>query len=221
MQTPRYFFSNDFVEFQDYFLSRPHVRKTFRKGEILWEPGIPFRKTWYIVSGIIQNYILHENGHKKITSFHGSGSVWPVFNRIDYKIENSISLLAMTDVEALEMTKTDFYQMFEENSALRGAVIDIYSNHVNLLLFESAHQEYNNTFIKLCNLLYLLRNPDLSSNFAAITQDEMADTLGISRVHLTKALTKLRNEGIIRTTRKHIEILDLPALARYCSLEAV
>ena len=66
--------------------------------------------------------------------------------------------------------------MFEENTALSEQVVNWYSMYVNRLLFESVHQEYNSSFVKICNLLYLLtvNNPQSHDFDIAITQDALA-----------------------------------------------
>lgn len=223
MLTPRYFFTNDFLKCYDYFLSQPHKKKTFHKGDYLWQPGEPFHSIHYIISGAAQNYIEHENGHRKIISFHGKGTVFPGYHQHDYKIEKSIITIAMTDMEVLEYTKEEFHSMFEDNSNVRTAVIDWFSTYTNLLLYDNAHQEYNCSFIKLCNLLYLLLvSKDIKSeSFIGITQNDLADILGISRVNLTRGLSFLRNKNIIATRRKQIEVIDSSALAKYCSMETL
>ena len=111
--------------------------------------------------------------------------------------------------------------MFERNDRLNAQVVEWYASYVNLLLYETAHQEYNSTFLKLCNLLYLLptRQSVPDSGVIDMTQDDLADILGVSRVQLTRGLSVLRGKDIIRTRRGRIEIADRPALARYCSLE--
>ena len=223
MLTPRYFFSNDFSQCYEYFLSKPHKKKNFSKGEYLWKPGEPFRTIHYIISGIIQCYIIHENGHRKIVSFHGKGTVFPGYHQKNYKIESSIITVAMTDIEVIEFTKEEFHVMFENNTNVRSAVIDWFSTYTNLLLYDSAHQEYNNAFIKLCNLLYLLfaGNADIKESFIGITQDELADILGTSRVNLARGLSFLRTRNIIATHRKQIEIIDISGLISYCSFETL
>lgn len=72
MLTPRYFFHDDFSELAGYFESRPHVRRKIRKGDYLWLPGEPFARIHFILSGVAQNYIEHENGRRRILSFHGA-----------------------------------------------------------------------------------------------------------------------------------------------------
>lgn len=223
MLTPRYFFGNDFNQFYSYFLTQPHRKRFFRKGEYLWESGKPFQRIHYIISGVAQNYMEHENGHRKIISFHGEGTVFPGYHQYDYKIERSLVTTAVSDMNVLEFTKDQFRQMFETNLQLSANVVEWYSMYVNRLLYETAHQEYNSSFIRLCNLLYLLsgRQPDHIAPCISMTQDDLADILGISRVHVTRGLAQLREQEIILTRRKQIEIRDLPALAEYCSLETL
>ena len=80
MLTPRYIFADDFKQFYQYFLSQPHIKKTFRKGEYLWAPGSPCEKIHYIVSGAAVHYADHENGRRKIIRFHAPGTVNPGYN---------------------------------------------------------------------------------------------------------------------------------------------
>ena len=54
-----------------------------------------------------------------------------------------------------------------------------------------------------------------------MTQEELADILGMSRVQITRELTALRAEGILATKRGRLLITDLPKLAALCSAETV
>lgn len=221
MLIPRYFFTNDFQNFYEYFLTKPHKKKDLDKGSYLWKPNTLMEKIHYIVSGTAQNYVEHEKGHKKIISFHGRGTVFPGYHGLDFKIENAIITKAMTNMQVLEFEKSDFGEMVRENSLLAMKLINWYASYVNLLLYENAHQEYNSSFIKLCNLLYLLFIHDSEHSLTNISQNDIADILGISRVHLTRALNKLRHENIIITQRRQIQIINTDKLIQYCSLETL
>lgn len=221
--TPAYIFSGDFSGFEEYFLSQPHLNRSFQRGDYLWKPDEPFGKIHYIREGIIQNFLEHDSGRKKIISFHGSGTVFPGYHRKNYKIENSLVSVALFDTEVLEFTKEQFSRMFHSNPKLQDRVIDWYSSYSNLLLFEAAHQDYNSSLVKLCNLLYLLLVSEngRKNDLGEITQDTLADILGISLVNLTRGLTQLRKEQVIATGRKQITVLDAEALIKHCSYETL
>lgn len=223
MLIPRYFFSDDYTEFYDYFLSQLHRRRVFEKGDMIWNLGETIRYVYYIKSGIVKTFVEHEDGYHKILHFHSNGTVFPGCQNSVFKIEASIGTEALTQVEALEFTREDFYRMYQENMSLNARVLETYSMYINLFIYESAHQDYNNAFIKVCNLLYLfsLHSPAGTPVRIELTQQEIADILTISLVNVTNNLAKLRNNGIIVSHRKWIEITDYPRLIACCSNETI
>lgn len=223
MLMPRYYFADDFRPFYEYFLSQPHRKRVFHQGEYLWAPGQPYEKIHYIISGASMHYADHENGRRKIISFHGAGTVYPGYRPNDFKIELSLTTVALSEMKVLEFTVPQFQKMFKANTALAGQVVNWYSMFINRFLFETVHQEYNSSIVKVCNLLYLLtvNQPSNSGLVIGMTQDQLAELLGLSRVQITRELTKLRNEGLISTSRGKIVITDLPALAKCCTSETL
>lgn len=219
MLTPRYYFADDFRAFYKYFLSQPHTERTFQKGDYLWKPGQPCDRIQYYVSGASVHFSEHESGHRRIISFHGPGTIFPGYHTIDFRIELSLSTAALSSIKVLEFTIPQFKAMFESNAALAENVVNWYSKYVNRFLFETIHQEFNSSQVKLCNLLYLL-TMNQPSNFGLtieMTQENIADILGMSRVQITRELTDLRSRGILSTARGR----HLPALASLCTEETM
>ena len=223
MLKPRYFFFGDFRPFYEYFLSQPHKKRIFQKGEHLWEPGSPYGNLYYIVSGTAVHGADHESGHRKIISFHGPGTVFPGYHQADYKIELSLSMTALSHMETLEFSREQFRLMFEDNKALGEQVVNWYSMYVNRLLFEAVHQEYNSSLVKICNLLYLLTagQPAQTGPAVEMTQGELAELLGLSRVQFTRGISELRSRGVISTSRGKIRVTDPVALTGLCTSEVL
>lgn len=221
MLIPRYVFSDDYRQFYDYFLSRPHQRRIFNKGDMLWNLGEPIRNVYYIESGIARSFVTHEAGYNKILYFHGSGTVFPGCQNSVFKIENSIGTQALSRMETLEFTREEFYRMYQENMGLNSQVLETYSLYINLLIYESAHQDYNSAFEKICNLLYLFSLHGATPGRIDLTQQNIADILAVSLPNVTGNLARLRREGIIVSHRKWIEITDFPRLAACCSSETL
>lgn len=221
---PKYIFADDFRDLEEYFLSCPHRDVSFDTGDYLWKPGESYGRIHYLKSGVVQNYLEHEMGYRKILSFHAGGTVFPGFHYRQYKIEESLLSRALTPVRALEFTSPQFEAMFQDSEALRRHVIDWYSAYANLLIYDGAHQEFNSSLVKLCNLLYLLllREPDEpGKRLYNLTQEALADILGVSLINVTRNLTKLRRAGIIATSRKQITVIDAARLRALCSGETL
>lgn len=144
-------------------------------------------------------------------------------HQVEFKIEQSIVTTALSDMEVLSFTKAEMLRMFYENRELSVRMLNWYAAYINLLLYESAHQEYNSTFIKLCNLLYLFsqNGPEGSGPNIYLTQENIAEILTTTRVNIARSLARLRDEKIIIPHRKWIELSDLNRLASYCSRETL
>lgn len=179
--------------------------------------------TWAKQSSIAKTFVEHEDSYHKILHFHGDRTVYPGCQNSEFKIESSIGTQALSKVETLEFTRENFYQMYQENMALNARILETYSMYINLFIYESAHQDYNNAFIKICNLLYLFSicSPARATNRIDLTQQDIADILAISLVNVTNNLSRLRREKVIASHRKWIEITDYPKLVSYCSDETL
>ena len=223
MLVPRYYFADDFCAFYQYFLSQPHTERIFQKGDYLWKPEQPYDRIQYYVSGASVHFSDHESGHRKIISFHGPGTIFPGYHTTDFRIELSLSTTALSNIKVLEFTIPQFKAMFESNAALAENVVNWYSKYVNRFLFETIHQEFNSSQVKLCNLLYLLtmNQPANSGLTIEMTQENIADLLGMSRVQITREVTDLRSKGILATARGRLTVTDIRALASLCTEETM
>lgn len=223
MLKPRYYFADDFRTFYEYFLSQPYTERTFQKGDYLWKPGQPYDRVQYYISGASVHFSEHESGRRKIISFHGPGTILPGYHTTEFRIELSLTTIALSEVKVLEFTIPQFRAMFESNKELAESVVNWYSKYINRFLFETIHQEFNPSQVKLCNLLYLLtmNQPSNSGLVIEMTQEDIADILGMSRVQITRELTDLRNRKIISTNRGRLIVTDLPTLASLCTDETM
>lgn len=219
---PKYYFSGEFAAFYPQLLSLPHRETFYSSGELLWRIGEPITKIFYFHSGLAQCYVEHEDGHRKNLSFHGKDTIFPGVQKTDFKIEKSIQLKALTDIAATAFERKEFYQFCLDHPSLLAQLYEMQSAYINMLIYDAAHQRYNNTFLKVCNFLFLMaRNGGASSPSITISQENIADTLGVGRNHVTKSLSRLRQEKIIELRRCHIEIIDFDQLVNYCSLETI
>ena len=179
---PRYIYTENFSAFEDYFFDQPHRKKHFASGEALWQLGRGVEAIYYIRSGIAKVQLVHENGSRKLLYFVGKGSIYPGCHQSGFKIEQSIEALAVSEIEALEFDRSVFLSMLAESTDLCLAELDMYAKFINLHLYESAHQDYNNAFTKLCNLLYLFTYANGEPvDRINLTQQELADMLTLNR----------------------------------------
>ncbi len=224
MELPRYYFGNDYKQFEGYFLSKNPFYRHFTKGSILWTSGETLRTVYYIRSGLMLTSVEHEDGYKKNLSFHGSGTVFPGCHETVFKIEQSLICKALSDMEVLVFSRDEFYRMYQQNMELRSQVLEWYAMYINLLIYGYAHQDYNDAFTQLCNFLYIYIHhaPESENNMIIpLSQEMLGDFLGINRVHISNLMRRLKKEEILITKRNRLEIIGYDKLLEYCSSESL
>jgi len=220
MITPRYYFSDDFKKYEKIFYSKAYKKVHFKKGECLCDINDNFDTMFYIIDGTVKLSILHESGHEKSVSFHGTGNLQPYYYPINFKLEKSLLLTAITDVNALAFDKNYFYTIIKENIDLYDSLLEGLVRLINLLMCENTSMLYDNGLVKISNFLYsYLKTGQSKNNIIYIQQHEIAAIAGMNRINTAKHLRELRNRKIISTARNKITILDEEDLFKLCSDE--
>ena len=150
--------------------------------------------------------------------------MFPVAHSTMFELESSITAEAITDVAALEFPNAAILGAIRENPDFAIATIDWYAKFVNLLLFAASRLAYAKAITALATVLLLLfeNEPEArlgTSGVLRVTQNELAQLLGIDRGSLVRAATHLRQAGAVETGRGVIRLLSLERL-RKIALEA-
>lgn len=231
MLTPRYMYRDDFSPFLDELIELPHTERRFSRGEYLWRPGDLIERVHYILEGVARTSFINEDGRAKVLFYHGTGMVFPGCHESQFAIERSLVTEAMEPVRTLEFGRGDFLALAQRNPAIGSAMFENYARYINLLIFEAAHQERNESMVKLCNVLELLardvsrgqKGADASMRSGACridcSQEDLAEILVMNRVSVARLMSKLADAGVVATHRGWIEILDRSALLARCTGE--
>ena len=126
-----------------------------------------------------------------------------------------LGIQALTDCSILEFDRDQFgtaavTQLSVANSInleLARRLEDVYAT-VGDAAFGSIRQRL------VRHLLALASQGDVDSSFvAAVTQQQLADAIGSSREVVARELGRLRDDGLVRTSHREVELLNLDRLA--------
>jgi CRP-like cAMP-binding protein len=181
-------------------------------GQVLHETGVQMRYVYFPVNAIVSLiYVTHggapaeialigDDGLVGIETVLGGGSMT---NRAvvqsagwGYRVRTAVIAEAMNRSEAtahilLRYTQTLIAQMCQTAACNR---------------HHSIEQQ-------LCRCL-LMRLDRLHSNELVMTQEQIANLLGVRREGVTEAAGKLQRAGVIRYSRGHIDVCDRPKMER-------
>ena len=163
----------------------------------------------------------HECGKEKIAALFGPGSFFPLgIDQHYYDMEYAMVEQAYTEVEAYEFDYRIVRTMFLEHQDLALRMMEHYCDFTSYLFFEIASLSGDNSMAKVCNVLYALHNTSLCrSHVLHISQDDVMELSGISKIQVARVYQTLRGEHIIQTSRGRIQILDQDKLRSYCTYE--
>lgn len=214
----QYYFGNDFKQFEDFLYSIEHTVFECKKDTPLSGEGAPLDKNYFVLEGMIRTSFIHETGHIKAFAFYGAYTFAPLYYPGDYKIEGSLIFTAATDLKALAFDRKLLGRYLNENPALNQAMYDAYMRLVVLLIEDNVNQLFCSGLEKISHFLYSTAiNSD--NPVVLISQEDLANFVGMNRANVAKYLKQLREEGVIQTARNRIIVKDLEKLKEYSYID--
>lgn len=216
----QYYFSGDFSQFEEYFFTIKHQKRSYKKKEDLSSIGEPMDEMFYILNGTLASAYLHESGHYKAFSFNGKGNIAPLYFPGDLNVLRSMVFTAVSELEVLVFNRYDFEQYLFCNRELNKMMYKCYIDLVSLLVQDNANQLFCTGLEKISNFFYIyLENVKDQKNSIYLTQNEIMEFVGLNLKNVSKYLKILRDDGVIETHRNMITVLDMKKLVGYCSAE--
>lgn len=219
LSLPDYYWKDDFSEFESLFKAYGVLRR-YSSGELMYGTGI-FSCMSYVVRGLARFFVLHASGKEKTIYYAASGSCCVMYSPPGkYKMENDANQVqAVTDVIVIEVPQPKVREMLFKHQDFHLRMTETYVKFVNLLLFQQLDSAYNSILQRVINFLYLCYAAT-GERTLTMGQESIASTIGASRINVSKAISILKEDGVIATGRNSTTIVDLPRLVSRCSYEA-
>jgi CRP/FNR family transcriptional regulator, anaerobic regulatory protein len=191
------------------FIHQFHVKR-FRKGEIVLVQGEVPPNAYILKKGIIKTYNLTSQGEEKPISFDVPGEVFPVawtFNKVRYA---QYYYEAFTDCEVYCVPKQEYNQfLLSHPETLHQVLSDFIDRYVNFQMRVNA-LEQSKAATKIINTIHFLClhfGRDLKKDTVQIqlplTQQDLANFMGLTRETTGIELKKLQRQGILSYRRQN------------------
>lgn len=189
-------------------------------GEVLYESGIVLRHVYFPTESIVSLlYVLSDGASAEIAVVGNEGVI-------------GVSLFMggeTTPSRAVVQSAGHAYRLpgvlLKEEFTRGGAMQHLLLRYTQALITQMAQtavcNRHHSLDQQLCRWL-LLSLDRLNSNQLVMTQELIANMLGVRREGVTEAAGRLQSAGLISYSRGHIAVLDRPGLeARTCECYAV
>jgi CRP-like cAMP-binding protein len=177
---------------------------------VLLRSGDPVDRIYFPLSGLIAFIMDMPNGQTVATAIVGNEGAVGVLSTLG-PVRSPMTAVVRVAGLALQISSTRFQTMLGGSNALNGAV----QTHARALMAQFQH-------VAACNALHsvearlarwLLHVHDrVEGDVLPLTQDTLAEFLGVRRTTVTQVISKLREQGAIRSNRRGWIEIDRPRL---------
>ena len=200
----------------DYARISPHLELIqMNLGDVLYEPGVRLRYVYFPTTSIVSLLYVMEDGASAEIAIVGNEGIL------------GISLFMGGDTTpSRAVVQSAGYgfrlkaQLLKDEFARFGPTTNLLLRYTQALITQMAQtavcNRHHSVDQQLCRWL-LLSLDRLASNELTMTQELIANMLGVRREGVTEAAGKLQDAGLIRYRRGKITVLDRPGVeARSC-----
>ncbi|WP_412851739.1 Crp/Fnr family transcriptional regulator [Ectothiorhodospira shaposhnikovii] len=194
-------------------------------GQVIYEPGIPMDHVYFPIDAIVSLLYVMEDGASAEIAVVGKDGVVGVALFMGGETTPSQAVVQSAG-QAYRLGARRLKDAFRRVGGRRQGVLhDLLLRYAQALLTQMAQtavcNRHHTLDQQLCRWL-LLSLDRLPSNHLVMTQELIANMLGVRREGVTEAAGKLQRAGLIKYHRGHITVLDRAGLeARSCECYAV
>jgi len=200
----------------DYARLAPHLEPIpLKLGEVLYEPGVQLRYVYFPTTSIVSLLYVMEDGASAEIAIVGNEGILGIslFMGGETTPSRAVVQSAGHGYRLKAQLLKDEFQRF-------GPMLHLLLRYTQALITQMAQtavcNRHHSVDQQLCRWL-LLSLDRLASNELSMTQELIANMLGVRREGVTEAAGKLQDAGLISYRRVRITVLDRPGLeARSC-----
>ena len=191
------------------------VRRTYEAPAYILREGEPPRRTCsFVVAGLAFRQKLAANGARQIVSIHMAGDFLDLQHLFLHTADHSVQ--ALTRLECAEIDREALQQLVTEHPAIARAM------WVDALVDGSIFREWilnvgrrdarTRVAHLLCEFALRMEAAGIAEHHRyelPMTQEQLADSLGLTAVHVNRTLKALEAEGLIKRTKRVLAVPDL------------
>ncbi|HBW36767.1 Crp/Fnr family transcriptional regulator [Desulfosporosinus sp. BICA1-9] len=196
------------------------IRKRLSKGHYLFHQGDLTGTIFLIKSGKLKLVQNAEDGHETILDICGPGEVLGELSLYQEQKEHS-SAIAMEEACICCFSKIQFESLIKQDPSFALRIINYLGQKRYDNILNSEKESRGTVKEKLLRLFYSLAEqygrklPNSTMIDLIITQQELADMIGSSRVMVIQALNVLKEANIIDRKKRYYILKDDPCLSTH------
>ncbi|MDR0996095.1 MAG: fumarate/nitrate reduction transcriptional regulator Fnr [Zoogloeaceae bacterium] len=193
-----------------------HVRRRVKAGECLYRAGSPLESIYAIRSGFFKTDVILEDGRDQVTGFQMAGELLGL-DGIGTE-RHSCNAVALEPSEVCHIPFARLEQLSREVPALQRYFHKVMSREIvrdhgmMLLLGTMRAEERLTAFLLNLSQRFAARGFSATDFTLRMTREEIGSYLGLKMETISRAFSRLQEEGLITVHQRVINILDAKGL---------
>lgn len=199
---------------------------TFEAGDDVLRRGAEMKKLILLVSGWAVRCRYTRDGNRQIVHILVPGDV--ITPNVFAAKRTDHGITALSEVVARFVDVEDMQELLAENGSLAAAFWWATEQEHGMLREQivrlgrrSALHRIPHLFLELHRRLHLVGQATADSFILPLTQNDIADALGLSNVHVNRTLKKLVDQGYIAYEASVTRVIDFDGLAAMCDFDTL
>jgi CRP-like cAMP-binding protein len=186
--------------------------------DIVREGDVP-RSAFVLTRGMAFRYRLMPDGKRQILTFMIPGDIFGLQAFLLTAMDHSIGTLVPTRIATI--SRATVFDLFQHHprigAALWWSALQQSAINRERIVALGRRSARGRVAYLLCELVWRQRAVELSEDHAIrlqLTQVELADTLGLTAVHLNRVLQRFRRDNLITLAHRRLTLLDVEKLQK-------
>jgi len=190
-------------------------RKDFAKGDYIFQEGKHPVGLFCMIKGKGKVFRLNEDGREQIVRLHGPNEIMG-YKSLVMETPYHASSVALEDCQVGFISKTAFDSIIDTNPRIARLFMKIICQNLDQSEDFMVSLASKNIREKVAGILYFLQdkfglNEDNILQIS-LSREEIAGMIGVATENLSRAITQLKEDGVINTIGRKIAILDAAEL---------
>jgi CRP/FNR family cyclic AMP-dependent transcriptional regulator len=195
--------------------------RQFRRGDIIFHKDDPGHALFIVEEGSVRIYLPGLQGADLTLALLGRGDFFGDLSLLD-GAPRSATAAAAADSALLVLDRSDFVRLVSSRPTATLAVLAVVARRLRETDEMASDLAFMNAGGRLAKkLLELAASPGMQRADGILldvrlTQEEIANMIGVTRESVNRNLARLRRAGLVRTEGRRLLIRDPEGLARLC-----
>lgn len=190
----------------------------FVPGQRILMEGNFAKGVYFIEEGKVKIYKTNSKGQEVILRFAGPGDIIG-YNSTEDSSEYHVSAISISDAVTCFIDAVTFQRLMNEFPAFSLALLQYYKKQLQITEQKTLKMATMTVPEKVADALLIMYQAYGASGETrdlnlTLSRQDMANLAGTTKEQVSKAISDLKNQGIIDARGKHISLIDLDALRK-------